>query len=306
MKGRNWRDYEPEEKRRQPRNYEYAKPRIEQKKKQTTTVLSSTEVRTTKNTKKNHARNKSRSHKKLAFKFLWILLLLVIGYFGFEYYYFNSKPYTIAIDLGHGGSDPGAEGLIGEVELIENTTEALTNLLEEDGRFRVVLSRQYGESESISNRNEKFKKLKPDLMISIHGNASDDSSAYGFECYPSPPGALNHEISMDFASYITAEMGSLGARLRGINGIRFGYYIPIEGSNNQVEKMLVDSTDTKVYEFDTFGVLKNMDCPSILIEQCFITNQHDFENFGSDTGSLQCAQAYYIAITKYLESLDIQ
>ena len=305
MKGRNWRDYEPDERRRPPKSYEYKKPRMEQQRQQTLNTMSSTESRVVKNSMSKHPKNKSQLHKKLAFKFLWILLLLILGYFGFEYYYFHSKPYTIAIDPGHGGDDPGAQGFINEVDLVEKVTVELERLLKEDGRFRVVLSREYGESESISNRSKKFKKLEPDLMISIHGNSSDDSSAYGFECYPSPPGTTNHQISMDFASYITAEMNVLGSRLRGVDGIRFGYYVPVEGSTEQFQKMFVDSTDTNIYDFDTFGVLKNMNCPSVLIEQCFITNQHDFETFGSDTGSLQCAQGYYLAITKYLENLDI-
>ena len=264
MKGKNWRDYEPQ---RRP--------------------------------KSTAAERASRRRRKggLLKKLKWAVLLFAIGYFGFLAYYTFSKPYTIALDAGHGGADIGAEGILNEVELTERTVAELQTLLEEDGRFRVVLSRKEGEGASITERNEKFQKWRPDLVLSIHGNASDDSSARGFECYPSPPGYENHEVSLAFARLLAEEMQTVGARLRGTDGVRFGYY------DASGEKVLVDSSDTQVYDYDTFGILKNMDCPAVLAEQCFITNAEDVENFGTEEGCKKAAAAYYRAICRYLESI---
>ena len=63
-------------------------------------------------------------------------------------------------------------------------------------------------------------------MLSVHGNASDSSSANGFECYPSPPGYENYEESLAFATLLAQEMQNIGANLRGtgIAGVRYGYY----------------------------------------------------------------------------------
>ena len=93
-------------------------------------------------------------------------------------------------------------------------------------------------------------------------------------------------------------MRTVGAKLRGTEGVRFGYY------NSNGEKVLVDSSDTEVYDFDTFGMLKNMDCPAVLVEQCFITNQDDVEAFGMEDGCKKAAAAYYRAICRYLESIE--
>lgn len=207
-----------------------------------------------------------------------------------------SKPYTIALDAGHGGMDGGAEGIRNEVEITERTVAELKELLLEDGRFRVVTSRKDGESKSITERNQKFQKTrpKPDLVLSIHANASEDASAYGFECYPSPPGLENHEGSVVFAGALAGAMGEAGARLRGDTGVRFGYYL----SNG--EKFLVDSTDTEVYTYDTFGMLKNMKCPTVLVEQCFVTNGDDVAAFGTDEGCKAAAAAYYKGICDYI------
>lgn len=267
MKGKNWREFEPQKRQRQPR---------------------------TTGEQRARRRRKGGLLKKLK----RAVLLFAIGYFGFMAYYTFSKPYTIALDAGHGGVDVGAEGVIQEVELTERTVAELQTLLEEDGRFRVILSRKAGEGASVTERNKKFQKWHPDLVLSIHGNANDDSSAKGFECYPSPPGYENHETSLAFAELLSAEMQTVGAKLRGTDGVRFGYY------DANGEKVLVDSSDTEIYDYDTFGMLKNMDCPAVLVEQCFITNAADVENFGTEEGCKKAAAAYYRAICRYLESVE--
>ncbi len=256
MKGRNWREYEP--------------PRQQK-------------------------RRRRRRRGGLLRKLVLLVLLFAVGYGGFMAYYTLGKPYTIALDAGHGGVDIGAEGIINEVELTEQTVAELQALLEEDGRFRVALSRKEGEGKTITERNEKFQKKHPDLMLSIHGNANDDSSANGFECYPSPPGYENYESSLTFAQLLAEEMQTVGARLRGTDGVRFGYY------DSSGEKVLVDSSDETIYDYDTFGMLKNMDCPAVLVEQCFITNASDVESFGTEEGCRKAAAAYYRAICRYLE-----
>lgn len=264
MKGKNWRDFEPEKQKR------------------------TTEVRHRKRKRKGGLLKKL----KLA------VILFLMGYGGFMIYYTLSKPYAIALDAGHGGWDIGAEGIIQEVELTEGTVSELEELLQEDGRFRIILSRKEGEGMDITERNRKFRKKKPDLMLSVHGNANDAKGANGFECYPSPPGYENHEESLAFARLLAEEMETAGAKLRGTDGVRFGYYDP------SGEKVLVDSSDTEVYDYDTFGMLKNMDCPAVLVEQCFITNAADVEAFGDEDGCKKAAKAYYDAVCRYVKQME--
>lgn len=268
MKGKNWRDYEPEKQKRMAE----ARQR-----------------------RKNRKRRKGGLVKKLKLA----VILFIIGYIGFMAYYTFSKPYTVALDPGHGGWDVGAEGVIQEVGLTERTVSELEALLEGDGRFRIIRSRKDGEGMEITERNQKFQKKHPDLMLSIHGNANDAKGANGFECYPSPPGYENHEESLVFARMLAEEMQAAGAKLRGdgVEGVRFGYY-------KNGEKVLVDSSDTEVYDLPTFGMLENMDCPAVLVEQCFITNAADVDAFGDEDGCKKAAQAYYAAICRYVEQLE--
>lgn len=266
MKGKNWREYAPPEKQRK------------------------------------QARRAGGRRRRRGGIGKWLLVgafIFFLGYAGFQYYYIHSKPYAVGLDAGHGGVDVGAVGVIEEVALTERTAELLENLLREDGRFRVVRSRKDGEARSITERNERFQKAKLDVVLSIHGNSSEDVSAYGFECYPSPPGYENNAVSLTLADYIAEEMAEEGARLRGNNGVRFGYYVTDEtGTEN---KLLLDSTDMTVYaDYDTFGILKNMTCAAVLVEQCFVTNAADVEAFGNEAGCEKAAAAYYRAICRYV------
>ncbi len=280
MKGKNWRE---EASTKRPH--------------QATTRRSKSQVK--------HAPKRRKKRKKSLFhRMVTIGILFCIGYFSFTQYYFHTKPYTIAIDFGHGGEDVGAVGLIQEIEVIEKTGQYLADLLRSDGRFHVILSRKIGQTISITDRNKNFRKSDPDLVLSLHANASTDPLAYGFECYPSPPGSTNYDDSMDFARAITAQMNDIGVRLRGENGIRFGYYVPVENKVDVFEKYLVDASDTEIYPYTTFGILTNMMCPAVLVEQCFITNEDDVLKYCSDEGAMDCAKAYYLAIVSYLESVS--
>lgn len=100
----------------------------------------------------------------------------------------EQKQYSIGIDAGHGGEDTGAIGYIQESELTEKTADLLEELLEKDGRFKIIRSRKNGENVNIVDRRELFLKKEVNLILSIHGNSDPTGTARGFECYPSPPG----------------------------------------------------------------------------------------------------------------------
>ena len=186
----------------------------------------------------------------------------------------TQPPYTIALDAGHGGMDTGAEGYLDEVVMCEQTVDALYNLLALDDNFIPVRTRPNGEKYSADERAQTAAQNKASLFLSIHGNSDGDSASHGFECFPTPPGRIWAQESMAFAQCIAQQMESAGHRLRGTNGIRFAYY---EGKR----KILVDSSDDRVRDLKSFGVLEKAPCPAVLVEQGFITNAQDADNWAS-------------------------
>lgn len=88
-------------------------------------------------------------------------------------------------------------------------------------------------------------------------------------------------------------MQSIGAKLRGRGGVRYIYYL----ENDQ--KQLVENTYTQVRPERSFTLLEDVDCPAVLAEQCFVTNDEDVEHFGSEQGCKTVARIYYEAICAY-------
>ena len=207
----------------------------------------------------------------------------------------GDPPYRVCIDAGHGGSDPGARGVVEEKEMTAQTSEALLALLEADPNYIPLRSREsYDVTAKPSERAGAINAQSPQLLLSIHGNsAPEGSAAAGFECYPSVPGRTWHQESFYFARLLAGGMQSIGARLRGRGGVRYIYYL----ENDQ--KQLVENTYTQVRPERSFTLLEDVDCPAVLAEQCFVTNAEDVERFGSEESCKTVARIYYEAICAY-------
>ena len=207
----------------------------------------------------------------------------------------GDPPYRVAIDAGHGGSDPGARGAVEEKQVTAATAAALLQWLEEDSNYIPLQTREsFDETATPAQRAAAASAQNPQLLLSIHGNsAANGSTASGFECYPAVPGRTWHQESFYFARLLAGGMQSIGAKLRGRGGVRYIYYL----ENDQ--KQLVENTYTQVRPERSFTLLEDVDCPAVLSEQCFVTNAEDVERFGSEEGCKTVARIYYEAICAY-------
>ncbi len=208
-----------------------------------------------------------------------------------------SSGFVVAVDAGHGGIDHGAEGVVIESEMTARTAEALFALLEEDERFTPVYCHEPDEKSDILDRCEAASRAGADLLISIHGNSDGGNGGHGFECYPAPPGRTYHEDSLYFAQLITGKIEATGIAIRGENGIRYAYYI------DDVNKYIVESSDDSIRSDGSFGIVDHADCPSVLVEQCFVTDAADVGLLGDEDGCRLAAGAYYDAICDYYAAL---
>lgn len=207
----------------------------------------------------------------------------------------GDPPYRVAIDAGHGGSDPGARGVVEEKQVTAATAAALLQWLEQDSNYIPLQTRDSFEATATpAQRAAAASAQSPQLLLSIHGNsAANGSTASGFECYPAVPGRTWHQESFYFARLLADGMQSIGAKLRGRGGVRYIYYL----ENDQ--KQLVENTYTQVRPERSFTLLEDVDCPAVLAEQCFVTNAEDVERFGGEEGCKAVARIYYEAICAY-------
>lgn len=87
----------------------------------------------------------------------------------------NGRRFTIVIDAGHGGKDPGAIGLEGA--LIEKNVTlasaiALRDFLRRDRRFEVILTRDTDVFLTLERRIVTARDRRADLFISLHADAA--------------------------------------------------------------------------------------------------------------------------------------
>ena len=203
----------------------------------------------------------------------------------------GDPPYRVAVDAGHGGNDPGARGVVEEKQVTAATAAALLQWLEQDPNYIPLQTREsFDATATPAQRAAVASAQSPQLLLSIHGNSAANA---GFECYPAVPGRTWHQESFYFAKLLAGGMQSIGARLRGRGGVRYIYYL----ENDQ--KQLVENTYTQVRPERSFTLLEDVDCPAVLAEQCFVTNDEDVEHFGSEQGCKTVARIYYEAICTY-------
>ncbi len=210
----------------------------------------------------------------------------------------DGPPYVIAIDPGHGGMDTGALAIVKEYQVIDATSRKLFELLEADPDFVPVLTRTDTDP-SNDERTATAASAGADLLISIHANSDSHSSSKGFECFAQPPGRTFHRQSYRLAALIVAQMAAAGHTIRGDEqktGIKYAYYY---GN----DKRIVDSSDDKIRSRKSFGILEKSPCPRVLVEQCFITNHSDVQNWATRTGCDRAAQVYYQAIKQYFSEI---
>ncbi len=207
----------------------------------------------------------------------------------------GDPPYRVAIDAGHGGSDPGARGVVEEKDVTAATASALLQWLEQDSNYIPLQTREsFDVTATPAERAAAARAQAPQLLLSVHANsAANGSTAAGFECYPSVPGRTWHAESFYFARLLASGMQAAGASLRGRGGVRYIYYL----ENDQ--KQLVESTHIEVRAERSFTLLEDVDCPTVLAEQCFVTSAEDVERFGSEEGCRKVARIYYEAVCAY-------
>ena len=142
------------------------------------------------------------------------------------------KNLHIAIDAGHGGSSTGAVGAQGTLEKEYNLLFALElqKLLLKKGVKKVYMTRTGDYEVSTTDRVRTLKGINPDILISLHLNASSNTQVSGVSTY------YKQQQSKALASSILQQMLKLDLNEFGLIGnFNFLLNAPIEYPNTLVE-----------------------------------------------------------------------
>lgn len=171
---------------------------------------------------------------------------------------------TILIDPGHGGKDKGSTwDTLAEKDLVLDFCRYFEKVNINPG-YKLVFLRNTDEYFTFNGRVEKINQINPDIIISIHHSMNVDSTLSGLQVFYCRE-SYNSERSLQLAKKV---MGTLPKD------------IPIINSP----------------EHANFLVLRDTNCPGILLEVGYLTNEHDRAVITSEKYRLAFAQAVIDAI----------
>lgn len=231
-----------------------------------------------------------------------------------------AKTFTVVIDAGHGGKDPGAKGtVVNEKEINLAVALKLGRLIEENhGDVRVIYTRKTDRFIELDERANIANRNKADLFISIHTNAvRRGSSARGTETYTLglARSEENLEVAMRENSAILLE-DNYQQKYEGFDPNSSESYIIFEFIQNKHIEQSISLASEVQKCFTTakrsnrgvrqagFLVLRKTSMPSILVELGYISNREEERFMKSDNGRNKLAQALYNAFTTYKRAYD--
>jgi N-acetylmuramoyl-L-alanine amidase len=248
-------------------------------------------------------------------RYTYITIAFILSLFEIQ----AQKNFTIVIDPGHGGRDPGCIGSISKEKAI-NLAVALKlgDLIEQNHRdVHIIYTRKTDVFIPLDERANMANKHKADLFLSIHVNAIRRGNASGTETYTL--GLANSDENLDVAmrenSVILMEDDYLRT-YEGFDPQSSESYIIFEFMQNrhmeqsislasEIQKSFVRSNRySRGVRQAGLLVLRKTSMPSVLVELGFISNRIEERFLASANGQSTLAQAIYRAFDNYKRAYD--
>lgn len=191
-----------------------------------------------------------------------------------------SRNYTVVIDPGHGGTDPGSIGYktkVHEADLNLKLSLMLKTKLESAG-INVVMTRDTEKAmvegagkkwkkQDMALRKELIKNTRPNMVISLHQNSYTNHSYRGAQVFYDK----TSDISKQIAEYIQEQF-----------------------------KADLDKSIKATSPGDYF-MLKCSSAPSVIVECGFLSNEQDEKLLLDETYQTKIIDCIYKGIVKFLQ-----
>ena len=226
-----------------------------------------------------------RSHKLSLFILLFLFLFLPSIYH-LSSLFLNASAlaprYTVLIDAGHGGFDPGKVGIDGSLEKDINLSIALKLkqlLLHND--VEVIMTRESDTALStdsdtnkkradMKNRRDQLTTYQPDLAVSIHQNSFPSEKQKGAQVFY----YVRSKESEELAKFLQEQLVAT-----------------LDPTNHRTQK-----------SNDSYYLLKGNSCPMVIIECGFLSNYEEASKLNSEEYQNQIAWAIHLGIMRYLNT----
>ena len=227
------------------------------------------------------------------------------------------KQFTIVVDAGHGGVDPGAIGKNGfyEKTVALAAAKELKKALEKFGTYRVVLTRDTDVYLPLKQRVAIARQVAGDLFVSIHADSIKNQNIRGGHVY-----TLSEKAS-DKAAQALAEKENQSDVIAGfdleehpadVSSILVS--LAQRETNNSSAKAansIVDEWKTrgltllrKPHRQAGFAVLKAPDIPSVLVELGFLSNKEEAYMLSNASTRLPLIKALAQSLHNYIQTTE--
>ena len=252
-------------------------------------------------------------------KNLYFLTFLISIFFFSSTFVYAQKSYTIILDAGHGGKDPGNLGNgYKEKNIALKVALMVGDDLKKDRDIKVIYTRSKDVFIDLWKRGDVANTAKADLFVSIHCD-SHTSNAFGAGTFVL--GLRGNKKNLEIAKRENAVIlleDNYKEKYKGFDPNSAESVIGLsllqeENLDKSLEIASLIQTnftkslkrlDRKVKQ-DNFQVLRETIMPSVLVELGFLTNKNEGRYLNSKKGQQQMSKAVSDAIKNYVNHLKV-
>lgn len=225
--------------------------------------------------------------------------------------------FTVVIDAGHGGKDPGAmaHGYKEKDIALAVALKTGSKIKANHPNVRVLYTRDRDVFVGLQARSDFANRHKASLFISIHLNSSTSGSAYGTETYVIGMNKQSNNLNVAMRENKAMLLESdYKTTYRGFDPTNAESYIIFDLMQEAYINRSIDIAKFVERQYKNNGrtsrgvrqeglwVLSQSAMPSILTEIGFISNANDAAYLGSESGQEEVAGAISRAFTKFYDN----
>jgi N-acetylmuramoyl-L-alanine amidase len=222
----------------------------------------------------------------------------------------TGRDIIVAVDAGHGGTDPGALGAKGTREKVVTLAiaRALAQLIDAEPGMKAYLVRDEDRKIELSERRERARRANADIFVSIHADSFKDRGVSGSSVYVLSERGASSEAARLLAEQENAvdekdgEIDQMDSVLMDI-GQSWSIGVSAEVAERALSHLdRIGTVRRTRVQRANFVVLRLPDIPSLLVETAYISNPAEEQKLRDPQHQKNIAEAIFKGVREYFRA----